>query len=310
MSAPQRIRHVCTCDIKPPFGPVFAGASFEAQLTLACEEQCDLAGETIQALAADGTELARALIAARINPETREFVAFVCDISLPSPVQPGSATYRFAMETAADAEAEHTLGDCSLEIVAGAHQVKLLCWDEPATVNAGEMFRFRAGALCLAGCNMARHTIRVLDDTGAVVQTLALSDDVWPGTTGVHHAEVVAPVGEQPCQRTWSLSVDEAPGELPHHMSPLQVSCRVLSSPECEIVVQVVDSERKTPIAGARLVAHPYRTLTDENGVAKLKVSRGNYELLVSARRYGALARTVEITGDYATQAEMISDEP
>ena len=41
---------------------------------------------------------------------------------------------------------------------------------------------------------------------------------------------------------------------------------------------------------------HPYRAITDENGVAKLKVVKGSYKLLVSASKYLATSRTVEVT--------------
>ena len=60
------------------------------------------------------------------------------------------------------------------------------------------------------------------------------------------------------------------------------VVVRVVSAPDCEVTVRALDREKQTPIKGARVVMHPYRAVTDENGVAKVRVARGQYDILVS----------------------------
>ena len=50
---------------------------------------------------------------------------------------------------------------------------------------------------------------------------------------------------------------------------------------------------------------HPYRALTDERGVAKLRVPKGAYTLFVSARKYVSDKADVTITGDLTTQAHL-----
>ena len=56
---------------------------------------------------------------------------------------------------------------------------------------------------------------------------------------------------------------------------------------------------------------HPYRALTDENGVARLKVTKGQYDILVSASKYVPIRTTVEVTADMITRAELeIGDPP
>ena len=53
-------------------------------------------------------------------------------------------------------------------------------------------------------------------------------------------------------------------------MTPARLPCplRVVSPPDCEITVEAFDREKQTPIKGARVVMHPYRAMTDENGIA------------------------------------------
>ena len=45
-----------------------------------------------------------------------------------------------------------------------------------------------------------------------------------------------------------------------------------------------MDAESGTPVEGARVVAHPYRTVTDERGVAEMRVPAGDYRLFVSGK--------------------------
>jgi hypothetical protein len=84
----------------------------------------------------------------------------------------------------------------------------------------------------------------------------------------------------------------------------------VVNPPDCEITVEAVDKETQTPIKGARVVMHPYRALTDENGVARVKVAKGPYDILVSASKYVAVSTTAEVTADMITRAELDADPP
>ena len=55
---------------------------------------------------------------------------------------------------------------------------------------------------------------------------------------------------------------------------------------------------------------HPYRALTDENGVATVKVTKGRYDILVSASKYLPVSTTVEVTADMITRAELDVEPP
>jgi hypothetical protein len=85
---------------------------------------------------------------------------------------------------------------------------------------------------------------------------------------------------------------------------------RVVSAPDCEVTVRALDREKRTPIKGARVVMHPYRAVTDENGVAKVRVARGQYDILVSGSRYMPASTSVEVTADIITSAELDADQP
>jgi hypothetical protein len=76
------------------------------------------------------------------------------------------------------------------------------------------------------------------------------------------------------------------------------------------MTVRAVDREQQTPIAGARVVMHPYRAVTDDNGIARVRVARGQYDILVSGSRYLPACTSVEVTADVMTSAELDADRP
>ena len=85
---------------------------------------------------------------------------------------------------------------------------------------------------------------------------------------------------------------------------------KVVRPPNCEVTVEAIDREKQTPIKGARVVMHPYRATTGENGLAKLKVAEGRYDILVSASKYVPVNTVVEVTADVITRAELDVEPP
>jgi hypothetical protein len=67
----------------------------------------------------------------------------------------------------------------------------------------------------------------------------------------------------------------------------------------------VIDRERQTPLKGASVVMHPYRAVSDDGGWAEMRVSKGEYLLMVSQAKYLARGLSLEVTGDFTTTAEL-----
>lgn len=83
---------------------------------------------------------------------------------------------------------------------------------------------------------------------------------------------------------------------------------RVVSAPDCLVTVTAVDAESGTPVEGARVVAHPYRTVTDARGVAELRVPAGEYRLFVSGKGCIPFRFDGEVTADTRIRAELDQD--
>jgi hypothetical protein len=53
------------------------------------------------------------------------------------------------------------------------------------------------------------------------------------------------------------------------------------------------------------VLLHPYRALTDERGVAKIKVAKGRYTLFVSGFNYIGHECIIDVTSDVTARAEL-----
>ncbi len=72
--------------------------------------------------------------------------------------------------------------------------------------------------------------------------------------------------------------------------------------------MEAFDVERQTPIKGAHVLLHPYRALTDESGVAKVRVAKGSYKLFVSGFQYIPYQGFLDVAADVTARAELTSE--
>jgi len=205
------------------------------------------------------------------------------------------------------------------------HATSVVVWDVPSAIVAGERFRITVGIKCSDECHLPNTDFGIYDDEGAQVATGTLSDERWPGTTGLYVAEVEldAPAGEG--LHIWSvkgpstalgagpltgLGTDSGSDTgIPHAEGSTRFGVRVVSPPECLVRVEAVDQITQTPISGARVVMHPYKAVSDERGVAEVRVAKGAYTLFVSQTGYLTFRLPVEVDADMTARAEL-SPEP
>ena len=196
------------------------------------------------------------------------------------------------------------------EAVPAEHVLELTVWDVPPTTVAGERFAVSIGARCSAGCDLGGRELEIFDEQGSRAGTVTLGHEIWPGTEALYFAEVEATAPLEAGSHRWEAKITGWEAELPHAAGSFPLFVRVVSSPDCEVTVRAVDREKQTPIAGARVVMHPYRAMTDDNGIAKIRVARGQYDILVSGSRYLQACASVEVTTDMKTSAELDADRP
>ena len=217
------------------------------------------------------------------------------------------------------------------------HATNIVAWDIPSAIVAGEKFRMKVGIKCADGCDLTNREFAVFDHEGTQIATGMLPGDRWPGTSGLHVAEIELEAPAAEGLYTWSVrspstllgispstilgtSPSTMPGAspasllgaeqepdaaIPHAEGSAIFGVRVVCHPECLVTVEAVDQVSQSPLSGARVVMHPYKAVADEHGIAQVRVAKGAYKLFVSQPRYVTLGLPIEVDADMTARAEL-----
>jgi hypothetical protein len=292
----------CTCTVEVSPDEVDAGADITLTVQVAPPGKDGLRGARVSIRDHEGAELAQAEL--KKSDEGYESD----DIVLTAPNIAGEHVYR-AVALAADKNGGlQEQASAEIHFVVTPHASELTIWDVPSAIVAGDRFKFMVGVACSSGCCLAGQGLSLVDQAGSPIGTANLGNDVWPDTDALYVAEVECVAPSAAGNYRWEVRTAACDLELPHAAGSFDFGLKVVNRPDCEVTIEAFDIEKQTPIKGARVVMHPYRAMTDENGVAKIKVTKGPYDILVSASKYVPITTTVEVAADMITRAELDAD--
>ncbi len=309
-----------TCAVEVSPGEVDAGADLTLKVRVSCPRGDDLTGQRVSVRDQDDKELASAELAEPDDDDDDDEDAYVADgIVLKAPRRAGEHTYRVVLPALEMDGISHEETSTEFSFVVKAHAARLNVWGLPSAIVAGERFKLKVGLKCSAGCKLAGKGLTVVDHEGAEIATATLLDDPWPGTSALYFAEAEAEAPGTAGDYKWEVKSaewepePESVSEFPHAAGSFPFGVKVVPAPDYEVTVEVRDAQKQTPIKGAHVLLHPYRALTDENGVARVKVAKGTYKLHVSGFTYVVYQDTIDVAGDVTTRAELTAgrvDDP
>jgi hypothetical protein len=288
----------CAIDVSPDV--VDAGAELTLLGKVSCSPVCDLQGHTLLVKDQTGADLGSAELIASgggVN-ETGELV-------LKAPAEPGEYTWLAVCPAVMREGVSYADASAPISFTVAAHATDVVAWDVPPAIPAGERFRMKVGVRCSSECQLANRPFEVRDHEGAEVAAATVSGDRWPGTTSLYVAEVELDAPAEEGLFTWSVTVPRTDDAFPHAEGSVSVGVRVVSRPEWAVTIEAVDQETQTPLTGAHVVMHPYRAVTDERGVAEVRVAKGAYTLFVSQTSYLTFGLPIEVTEDTTARAEL-----
>jgi hypothetical protein len=294
-------RRTCAVEVSPR--EVDAGGELTVTVRVSCPDGFDLRGQSVSIRKRDGAELATAELT-EFDGETYATGAF----ALRAPLEVGEHTYRAVLAAHETHGVLQEETSTEFSFTAMPHATSVNVWGVPSAIAAGERFRFKVGIKCSAGCRLTGRPLSVFDDEGAQVGAASLRDDIWPGTTALYFAEVDAHAPLRTGDQEWRVETPGSESDVPHVAGALTFAVKVVSPPDHEVTVEAFDADTQTPIAGAHVLLHPYRALTDERGVAKVRVAKGKYRVFVSGFRYIAYEGFLDVAGDVTTRAELASE--
>lgn len=174
------------------------------------------------------------------------------------------------------------------------------------------MFKVKVGVKCAAECGGAAKRVEIRDENGRGLACGFVGDVPLPGTSGLLYTDIELRAPESHGLYAWEASVadvvDIATGGTTHSSASVQFQLHAVPAPECVLKVIAVDARNGTPIPGAKVIVHPYRAMTDLNGVAEIRVPRGPYRLFVSGRDRFPFRSDGEIAADVTVRAELDED--
>jgi hypothetical protein len=288
----------CAIDVSPEV--VDAGAEMTLHCEVSCSPACDLRGHTLFVKDQAGVEIASVALAG-FDGETNE----TNELVLQTPVEAGTYTWLAVCPAVVKAGVSYAEVSTPISFTVKAHTTHVVAWDIPSAIVVGERFRIKVGIKCSHECDFANRDFGIYDHEGTLVATGTLSGDRWPGTTGLYVTEVELEAPATDGLYTWSVKDPGSEVGIPHAEGSTSFGVRVVSHPEHLVTVEAVDHVSQMPLPGARVVMHPYKAVTDERGVAELRVAKGAYRLFVSQTTYLTFGLPVEVTADLTARAEL-----
>jgi hypothetical protein len=288
------------CAVDVSLGEVDAGAELTVTARVSCPMGCDLRGQSVSIRNPEDAELA----AAELTEFDGEAYATGA-LTVPAPLKAGDHVYRTVLAAHEKDGVLHEETSTAFSFATKAHAASVNVWGLPTAIVAGERFGFKAGIKCSAGCKLTGRQLSVFDHDGAQVAAASLLDEIWPGTGALYFAEVEAYAPPTAGDYQWQVRAPEWGPGVPHAAGSFTFAVKIVRPPDHEVTVEAFDSERRTPINGAHVLLHPYRTFTDESGVAKVKVAKGRYKLFVSGFNYVAWENIIDVAGDVTARAEL-----
>jgi hypothetical protein len=285
---------------RPPAAEVDAGIDIVLKVKLSCPQGCDLRGQAINVIDADGAVIASSELSDFVDNvnETAEF-------AFKAPDEIGEHSWTVVFRETESAGLVHAERSLPIAVRTLAHDTSLAVWGVLSPVVINHPFRVHVGATCSSGCDLAGGEIEVRDDTGGCLARGTLGSTPWDGTRALYWTEVdlVAPLKEGATSR----SVTFAPAELrlPHDAASAKFGFETVRPPECSVTVKVVHKDSDTPVEDAQIRLGVYFGYSDPAGVARVALPRGTYHLDVLKTGYEDFSGVVDVNGDLSVEVQV-----
>ena len=292
-----------TCAVEVYPDVVDAGAEMTLQGKVSCSPACDLRAHRLSITDQAGAEVVSLELTTfdGTTNETRELV-------VTAPVKAGVYTWLAVCPGVVKEGVSYGEASAPISFTVTPHTANIVAWDIPSAIVVGERFRMKVGIKCSRDCRLTNKDFAIYDHEGAHVATGTLPGELWPETTGLYVAEIELEAPAAEGLYTWSVKGPGSGGEIPHAEGCISFGVRVVSRPEYVVTVETIDKVNQTPLSGARVVMHPYKAVTDERGIAEVRVAKGAYKLFVSQSRYLTFGLPVDVTADMTARAELYQE--
>jgi hypothetical protein len=191
------------------------------------------------------------------------------------------------------------------------HETSLAIWDVPSPLVVGRSSKLKVGVRCSSGCSLAGQKVQIHDATQQHIAEAAVGPTPWSGTAGLYWTEldVVAPDIEG--THTWTAEFVAANLDPPHLRASSNFTVNTVKPPDHRVTVEILQQDTKAPIDVSEVRLGIYRTVTNTDGIARLDVPKGTYELSAWKLGFDLVTQPVEVSEDLTIKLELpVTVEP
>ncbi|HTI72344.1 MAG TPA: hypothetical protein VMF06_20385 [Candidatus Limnocylindria bacterium] len=273
---------------EPVAAEIPAGSDLVLRLKVSCSAGCDLTGGTVRLMS--GEETIQEVSGTRPN-EAEESA-----LKVPKELGTYSWTILFPRQEANGVV--HEEASVPVTFATKPHESSLAVWDVPSTAVTGERFRVKVGARSSGACVLKGTKVDILDTDDAVVGSGQLGDTPWPGTSALYWKEVELTAPAKEGIVSWTARFAATDSELPHTGARVQFGFAAVLPPEHRLTIKIVEQDTEKPIENVQIRLGPFRSATDECGVAELSMPKGSYEMTIWHPRWESPSTQVEVFED------------
>ena len=301
MGIKSNVHEVVVSIVKTTYTELETGTEIKLMIRVACSEFCDFRGKKI--ILIDKSAVVQEIELTKFNGAESETDEIVVKTS----IEPGEYAWTAVFPEQEEGGVLHEQGSTSFSFIFNPHSISMAVWDIPVTVQLNTAFKVKVGIKCSAECNLTGNKIEIYDQEGDKASTEKLGGIPWPGTSALYWTEVELKAPNTEGNYTWQAKFTKPDIEIPHLETGSSFGFKVVNPPECTVTVEVIDKDEQTSIKDAYVILHPYRTKTDESGIARLEVAKGGYQLYVTGEdKYEIFETTVLVTDNLTIKAELI----
>ncbi len=287
--------------VKMALAELDAGSDIALKIKVSCPSNCNLQGGKVR-IADDAGAVVKEIELVSFDGSGNDTDEFV----VKAPSKPGKHTWTAVFAAQEKAGILHEESSAPFSFIVEPHTTSMAVWDVPSPIVFNTKFKLKVGVHCSAECKLTGREIEIYDHQGAKVATGTLGDVPWSDTSALYWAEVELEALGTEGIYTWTVKFPKPDLELPHEEAAYTFGFRTVRQSEHVVTVEVIDKDTKTPIRNALVLLHPYRGYSDERGVARLRVPKGEYELYISASDMTTFQATAKVANDVAIKTELL----
>ncbi|MDY7080380.1 MAG: carboxypeptidase-like regulatory domain-containing protein [Chloroflexota bacterium] len=295
-----------TSMVKADSDEIDGDADMALKVKVSCHSACDLWGKIVKIVAQDSA-MAKESVLVSFDGTANETDEFI----VRSPFEPGEYTWTAVFPAQEKEGVLHEESSTPFSFIVNPHAISIKVWDVPSSIAIGDEFRIKIGVKCSSECSLTSQKIEIYDHEGAKVATGTLGQVSWSDDPALFGAEVELGTPSTEGRYRWTVKFPEPDLEVLHKEASCTIAFGIVRRAEHVVTIEVIDKDKAPVNARVRLRPRLYRgsaytSHTDDGGVVRLNVPKGDYELYVWGNEYERFLPTVKVASDVTIKAELL----